>query len=337
MPSFTKRLIVASLFSVLFASMPVTDAGAERKNASAATQIVARVNGVDITKERLDVAINDIMPQVAFHSSVSEKRLKKIADDSLDGIIKQELIYKYAKENKLDNVSEKELNEEVANLKKKLPRGETLENVLKRSNMTMANLKEDFKKTTVVARVSSKKTEEFSEKAKSSVNEAFMKNYYQKNLNKFKEPEQIHLRSILIKADPSGGQRVWNESLKKANEVAKQARSGEDFAKLAEKYSEDPNAKNGGDMGWAHAGSLFPEIDEAASTMEAGQVSDPVATIYGYHILKLEGRKPSVQKKFEDLNIQNLEEELEAKEKKMLWQNWIKDLKKNAKIEYFRK
>ena len=90
-------------------------------------------------------------------------------------------------------------------------------------------------------------------------------------------------------------------------------------------------------MGWAHKGSLFPEIEEAATKLKPGEVSAPVMTIYGYHIVKLEGRKASVQKKFEDLNIKKLETELEQKEHKTLWNSWLDNLKKTAKVEYFNK
>jgi len=141
-----------------------------------------------------------------------------------------------------------------------------------------------------------------------------------------------------VKADPSGGSRVWNESKKKAEEIIKLVKEGKDFAALAKERSEDPFAKNGGDMGWAHKGSLFPEIEEAASKLKPGETSPaPATTIYGYHIVKLEGRKAAVQKKFEELNIKNLETELEQKEHKNLWNSWLENLKNTSKVEYFNK
>lgn len=305
--------------------------------AANALEVVARVNGKDITKEDLEIAINSLMPLVSYHSSVSEKRLKQIRSQALGTLVNNELIFKYAVENKMDDVKAKEIDAKLTEIKKNLPKGEKLEAVLKRSNMTMDDLKLDLKMKILVNRVSQKKGEEFKKKAEDSVNEAFMKNYYDKNLAKFKEPEQIHLRSILIKADPSGGQKAWNASLKKAQDILKRIKAGEDFAKLAEQHSEDPNAKNGGDMGWAHKGSLFEEIDAAAEKMKPGEVSEPISTIYGYHIIKLEERKASVQKKFEDLNKEKLEKELEAKEQKRLWNSWINEMKSAAKIEYFEK
>jgi len=305
MMSFSKRTVIASLFAAfLFPALPSVAANqqpaAVLQNPGA--EIVVTVNGRKITQEDLDTATNNLMPLVTYHNAVSEERLKGIQKKALENIINGELIYKYAKENKLDNVDKKEIDQQMKDLKKKLPKGDSLDKVLKRSNLTLEELKDDFKKDIVVARVSKSKSEEFKKKAEQSVDEAFLRDYYKKNLEKFKEPEQIHLRSILIKADPSGGQRVWNESKKKAEEIIKLAKEGKDFGKLAEERSEDPFAKSGGDMGWAHKGSLFPEIDEAAAKLKAGEISGPIMTIYGYHVIKLDGRKPPVQKKFEELN-----------------------------------
>lgn len=340
MMRFSKRTLFASLFAaLLFQAMPASAANNLQPavQQDPRTEIVARVNGLDISREELDTAVNNMLPMVTYHNSVSSERLRSIQKKALENLINSELMYKYAKDNKLDNVDKKELDQQVKDLKKKLPKGESLDKILKRSNMTLDNLKEEFKKDIVVARISKSKGEELKKKAETTVDEAFMRDYYKNNIEKFKEPEQIHLRSILVKADPSGGQRVWNESRKKADEIAKLARGGKDFGKLAEERSEDPFAKNGGDMGWAHKGSLFPEIEAAAAKLKTGEISEPVMTIYGYHIVKVEGRKPSVQKKFEELNRPKLEDELEQKEHKKLWSGWLDGLRKASKVEYLQK
>lgn len=340
MASLTKHiLIAAALMSLLplnglYAQPKSAQPQAAAEPAEKPTDIVARVNGKEINREALDIAASNLMPYMSFHQSVSDERLMKIKKTALEKLIEGELVYRYAKEQKLDSVTSKEIDSEVDKLKKKLPKGETLDKVLKRSKMTIADLKEDLKKSIVIARVSKKKYEEFQKKSEATVNDAFMKDYYQKNLAKFKEPEQINLRTILLKADPSGGQKVWNEVHKKAQEIAKRIKGGEDFATLAKSVSEDPYAKNGGDMGWSHRGSLFQEIEEAVSKLKVGEVSDPIMTMYGYHIVRIEALKPSVQKKFDDLNKENLKKELEQKELKRLNDDWKKGLRDAAKIEY---
>lgn len=337
MGSFFKKGLAAAVFLAMTVQSGHA-ATTQKKTAPAKgtpAEVVLRVDGKEFTRENVDITVNNLLPMMSYHSSVSEERYKTIQKTAVDSLINNEIIYARAKNAKdAPSVTKKEIDEEVDKLKKKLPKGKTLDSVLKNSKMTMADLREDLKKNIMVERVTRKKNEEVRKKAAANVDEAFLKDYYAKNIEKFKEPDQVHLRSILIKADPAGGQKVWNEAKKRAQEITDKARAGTDFAALAVKTSEDPNAKDGGDMGWAHRGSFFPEIDDAAAKMKVGEISDPVMTIYGYHILKLEGVKPSVQKKFDEINKEKLKSELGAKEFKRLWDEWIKELRSTAKIEY---
>ncbi len=338
MGSFLKKGLAAALFLAITVQSGYAVAKQEKKAAPAKgspEEVVLRVNGKPFTRDRVRTAVDNMLPMMSYHSSVSEERYRAIQKAAVDSLINRELIYEKLKNSKdTPAVTSKEIDEEVDKLKKKLPKDSTLEDVLKNSNMTMAELRDDFKKKVMIDRLTQKTNEDIKKKADALVNEAYLKDYYTKNIEKFKEPEQVHLRSILIKADPSGGQKVWDAAKKRAMDLAKKARAGEDFAGIAKKNSEDPYAKDGGDMGWAHKGSLFAEIDDAVSKMKVGEVSDPVMTIYGYHILKLEGIKPSVQKKFNEINKDKLKSELGAKEFKRLWDEWITELRAGAKIEY---
>jgi peptidyl-prolyl cis-trans isomerase D len=91
----------------------------------------------------------------------------------------------------------------------------------------------------------------------------------------------------------------------KAEEILKEAKGGADFAELARKYSEDEsNAKNGGDLDYFGRGRMVPEFDAAAFNMEPGQISDPVKTQFGYHIIKLTEKKPGTTRPLEEVKQQ---------------------------------
>ena len=78
----------------------------------------------------------------------------------------------------------------------------------------------------------------------------------------------------------------------KAEEVLKRARAGEDFAKLAKEFSTDPGSKDkGGDLDWFAKGAMVAEFDQAAFALKPGEISDIVHTPFGFHIIKLEGRR----------------------------------------------
>ena len=77
-----------------------------------------------------------------------------------------------------------------------------------------------------------------------------------------------------------------------AEDLLKQLKAGADFATLATKFSEDEaSAKNGGDLDYFGRGRMVPEFDQVVFAMQPGQLSDPVKTQYGYHIIKLVDKK----------------------------------------------
>lgn len=80
-------------------------------------------------------------------------------------------------------------------------------------------------------------------------------------------------------------------SEKLANKIMKKINAGKDFAQLAKKYSECPSGNNGGDLGFFSRGKMVPEFENAAFTMEIGQVSTPVKTQFGYHLIKVTAKR----------------------------------------------
>ncbi|KYG31093.1 peptidylprolyl isomerase [Priestia endophytica] len=111
-----------------------------------------------------------------------------------------------------------------------------------------------------------------------------------KEAYKAKKPE-LKASHILVKDE------------KTAQEVEKKLKDGEDFAKLAKEYSQDGSAQSGGDLGYFKSGQMVAEFEEAAQKLKVGEISDPVKTQYGYHIIKLTDKKevPSFDKMKDEL------------------------------------
>jgi parvulin-like peptidyl-prolyl isomerase len=126
------------------------------------------------------------------------------------------------------------------------------------------------------------------------VDDAALHAYYDAHKADF---DQLHARHILIRMHGSTipvkpGQKDLSdeEALAKAQDLEKRIKAGEDFGKLAGAESDDTSATNGGDLGTFGHGRMVPSFDEAAFKLTPGQVSDPVKSQYGYHIIKLESR-----------------------------------------------
>jgi peptidyl-prolyl cis-trans isomerase SurA len=103
-------------------------------------------------------------------------------------------------------------------------------------------------------------------------------------------PEKFKIAHIFI--NPKAGEEVKLQAKQRALAILDSIRAGKDFAEMAKKYSEDPgSAAQGGDLGFTKRGTLVPEYEAAAFALQVGQISEPVETIFGYHIIQLLARQ----------------------------------------------
>lgn len=119
---------------------------------------------------------------------------------------------------------------------------------------------------------------------------------------------------------------------KTAKEVKAKLDKGEDFAKLAKEYSQDPgSASNGGDLGWFGPGKMVKEFEEAAYKLKVGEVSDPVKTDYGYHIIKVTDKEK--KKSFNEMKDEIAFEVKRNKLDPATMQSKVDKLVKDADVE----
>ena len=110
------------------------------------------------------------------------------------------------------------------------------------------------------------------------------------------------------------------------------AKEGNDFAELAEEHSEGPSKDNGGDLGFFPRGAMVPSFEEAAFALQEGEISAVVETQFGYHIIKVTGRKDARQVPFEEVKDQ-LKQSMMQQKSNTEAMKWIGELKENATIE----
>jgi peptidyl-prolyl cis-trans isomerase D len=133
--------------------------------------------------------------------------------------------------------------------------------------------------------------------AVTTVTDQDLQAYYDQHRDEFRAPEQVKVSHILIKTPlPAPGEKEDEKAIAdaraKAEDVLKQVKAGGDFAKLAEKYSDDPgSAKSGGELGWIGRGRTVPEFEKAAFSLGKGQTTDLVKSSYGFHIIRVEDKQ----------------------------------------------
>jgi peptidyl-prolyl cis-trans isomerase C len=155
---------------------------------------------------------------------------------------------------------------------------------------------------------------------KDEVTEEEAKRYYDEHKEEFFMNESIRVRHIVVR------------TLEEAKEIKKRLEQGEDFVELAKRYSISPSGKWGGDLGYIQRGQVGKEFEKAAFSLKRpGEISDIVKTTFGYHIIRLEDRKPPRQLSFEEVRDKIIQKLKEQKKQKAL-EDYLKKVKKQYKI-----
>jgi len=129
-----------------------------------------------------------------------------------------------------------------------------------------------------------------------NVSEEDVRLYYRGHKDDYKVPAQVNLRHILFRLPKKADKELVQQTRQHAEDILKKIKAGEDFAILAAAYSEDPGSRaSGGDLGWVVRSKLDPAFAKAAFDAKKGQVAGPVRSAYGFHLLKIEDRRPARQ------------------------------------------
>jgi len=175
---------------------------------------------------------------------------------------------------------------------------------------------------------------------KINVTDEDVKKFYDDNPAQFEQPEMVRASHILLSTrnpdtnkDLSDAQKAAKH--KTAEDLLKRARAGEDFAKLAKEYSEDPGSKdNGGEYKFPR-GQMVPEFEAAAFSLKTNEVSDIVTTQFGYHIIKLSEKIPAKKLDFAKVapDIRGYLRQQAMQKRQDELKNYLAKLEKDANVE----
>jgi peptidyl-prolyl cis-trans isomerase C len=128
--------------------------------------------------------------------------------------------------------------------------------------------------------------------AKAAVTDAELHKVYDEAIGQMKAEPEVHARHILVETEDE------------AKAVAAELKKGADFADLAKQKSKDPGASDGGDLGWFTKDQMVPEFSEVAFKLEKGQLSDPVKSQFGWHVIKVEDKRTRQPPEFDKVKDQ---------------------------------
>jgi peptidyl-prolyl cis-trans isomerase C len=174
---------------------------------------------------------------------------------------------------------------------------------------------EDFKKMTLLSILIKREIEE-----KAVVSDEEVKKYYDNNKEEFRT-DMVRASHILVDTEDD------------AREILKRIKNGEDFAELAKSFSKDSgSASRGGDLGFFGRGKMIPEFERVAFGLKPGEVSKPLKTRFGYHIIKVTEKKEGTQLAFSDVK-DRIREKLISERQSELFESLINRLMKGSKIK----
>ena len=160
-----------------------------------------------------------------------------------------------------------------------------------------------------------------------------LKRYYDAHLTDYETDERVRVREILFAVDSGADAADVDRARAKAEEVRKMATDGAEFTKLMKQFSDAPGADKGGDLGTFARGQMDHALEEAAFGLKKGEISEPVRTSTGFHLLRVEERISSGHKPLDDVK-DDIREHLYNDALEERFQNWIShDLRERHRIE----
>lgn len=155
--------------------------------------------------------------------------------------------------------------------------------------------------------------------------------FYEARPELFTEPEKLRLSVIQLTVDPSSTKLVWDKALEEAKAIHKRLLAGADFAELAKIHSGDASSAKGGDMGYLHRGMLSPELHDKLDGFKPGVVQEPIVTLHGVAIFRLDERVAPRLHSFD--KVQGRASDLLRRERSDgAWKGLIARLRQDAKF-----
>ncbi|WP_370469962.1 peptidylprolyl isomerase [Snodgrassella alvi] len=283
--------------------------------------IVAVVNDDVITKQELDLVTNQMRSQLPKGKSVSAADLEQQA---LAQLIRKDLLVQAAKRANI-RLSNADVNEAIEQFAAQ--RHMTAKELIQR--IAKEGISENQLRRTMTENLLAQKIEQSEVMGKSQVSDAEIDDAIARAQQEGRPlPPPItaysyHVQHILLKND--------NDITRKLIEqIAQQARSGASFEQLARQYSQDGSAQNGGDLGWIIDGETVPPFEAAVKSLQPGQISMPVRTQFGWHVIRLIDVRSNDTPAERQRN--GMRAVLVQEKRELLLQNFLKQLEDQAYI-----
>ena len=290
---------------------------------------IAVVNGLVITQEDFDREMSRVQRQLLnMGKHLNDSQMPGIKKGVLENLINHELLFQETQRKGI-KIDEATINEQVMTLKKRFPSEAEFKSALTKANLSEVAIKNQIARGLAIEQLIGTYVTK-----KATVSGQEIKAFYEDHPDLFKQPEQVRASHILIKVEPQVDESQKATARKRIEEIQQRLQKGEDFAALAQEFSQCPSSAKGGDLGYFRRGQMVKPFEEATFALKPGEVSDVVETKFGYHLIKVIEKKPETAIAFEDIK-DRLEQYLKKEKVQKEVSLYAQKLKEKAKVERF--
>lgn len=279
-------------------------------------------------REEIAPFLADLQSQGASAQQIQQE-MEKALQKALDRYIERLLLYRKAVNEGLQ-VDEKEIDERVNKIKKRYGSPEEFNRLLAESGEMISEFRERIKQQLIALSYALKKRKEFEKEI--TISEPDIAKYYNEHIEEFQNPQRTKVRRIFLSAPKEAEERA--KVKERILEIFDRLKQGADFGSIAENESQGPEADKAGLIGWVSKGDLVPELEQVIEKISVGEISEPIETEWGFHILKVEERQGNDKLSYEQARI-FIEPKLKEQYINERYQKWLNEIKKGANIRIF--
>ncbi len=318
-----KKLIMGvALLALLVPVLALAACGGNKVPAGA----IAAVGDGVVTQEQFDQIWTQAEAQYTAQEGAppfpedGTEQYNQLKASIVNYLVQNEIIKQQAAEMGV-TVTDKQIAERMDQIVEQVGGQKKLDKLLGEQAVTMAELEEQLKAQMLQEAVQKKVNDSV------KVTDEDMKAYFEdpKNEEQFVVAESVDARHVLVKSKADA---------EKAQKLLAADNSDANWKKVAKEYSTDPGSKNsGGDLGNFPKGRMVPEFEEAAFALEIGEVSAPVKSQFGWHVIEVTKKTPGSTQSFEEAKA-TIEQQLKFQEQATAWEDWLKQAKEDADVVY---